>query len=1102
MIWFTVVTWWVNGPAWGFGGEDLSDGRPWHHLDMTARALAGDQRFATVRGDRTRFAGPRPEDRFNRRAAMEVAWHADYIDSYLYNPLWWGEGLLDVGGVTKRKSTRAQAAIRMSDELVKLHFDDLTSTEAIVSAWRRYAQGTVAGLVWAASKNDVAAGQQILGVSVHAVQDFYSHSNWLDDPQRRSMTWLEATLHTRSTGLYSGAYEHDRQPHHGAYSPTCSALPNQRTLAAVFCKGLPAYLSLPICRTLRECSNGQTLPTSVKGIEIRDVVMLEPPGMALDTTWMTPIGGKQRRILDSRGHYLGRSPFLGSHPVAACETVLNLGLACDHDRQTSGNGDLCAVRGNRSVCQPAPGRQGPPDAIDLFVNAKTLAMRNTRQWVELIGQALRERGLEDFWTRLRTQGFARDAVLGRAAAWEDLNRGAHRFLSSGPYPEVQDADGHYLVIDTQTGSARGAGTDADIVAIVEGDQQRAEVLLDILPLRDAKRGPPHPWLAHDDFRPNERATYFLGPFDFVPRRLTLRNDAASVGDVAGAFVEDLGRSLQSAIEGAQQAALAIVGGNPDFVANASVQRLGPDFGTKNRLGVLRFEGGNEGRYTLSYTVKPVASEGLNPAERSAGWTMWEVSLEAFESLAESLVDGVSNSDEPFVFVRVDTVNGRTLAPAGFWGGPYGNFEPPDRRVLRGGRGSRMRVAMAPEGVMVVVGQVWESDQEGEGKREKLWRAFMGTAIAEETDALLDALGKAHEPDWQTKGLEVFGFTRSRRGMWAGPVLATQPGGWLRAGATSPAYRLARWGQIAQTDIVDQVVLPETALVGDVDGNGSDDFVRYEPSDGHWFARSFDGRRLFAKLPWGGEAGDRPLLGDIDGDGTDDLVIYRPETGLWFARQPQGKVIVRRVLWGGQPGDVPMLGDVDGDGKDDFVIYRPARHEWFAKNAQGQRLAARVTWGRLGDVPLVADFDGDGRAEFGMYRPTTGQWFAKRANGSVVFRYRPWGGVAGDQPLACAFGGDVGDDLGILRQQGARSSWWVKSESGQRLLRDAPVPTGRPMVGDVDGDGRCDLVMFDPSDRTWRVRTATRRTSTAPIQWGRPIPKFDPSRSSVQNRASE
>lgn len=134
-----------------FGGEDLlapgDDVENWHHRSLTKKAAL--------------------QCRFSAEAADTVSWHADYVDSYLYNPLWWVRGGLG----------RVNASLSTKSELEKLHFDDLFSTDQIAKAWVGYLSGTLAGLAWAHdSGRDVAAAQNIVGASCHAVQDFYSHS--------------------------------------------------------------------------------------------------------------------------------------------------------------------------------------------------------------------------------------------------------------------------------------------------------------------------------------------------------------------------------------------------------------------------------------------------------------------------------------------------------------------------------------------------------------------------------------------------------------------------------------------------------------------------------------------------------------------------------------------------------------------------------------------------------------------------------------------------------------------------------------------------------------------------------------------------------------
>ncbi len=167
--------------AFSYGGEDLKDGRPWHHFDMTLRALTGAP--STPGLENRQIEHPYIHAGFSSAAATSVAWHADNIDSYLYNPTFW---LKDgVGG------QRTKAALTAYAELAKLHHDDTFTTAGIRDNWKRYSAGALIGLVWAAENNDVAAAHQILGMAAHAVQDFYSHSNWIDDPARRDMTWFE-----------------------------------------------------------------------------------------------------------------------------------------------------------------------------------------------------------------------------------------------------------------------------------------------------------------------------------------------------------------------------------------------------------------------------------------------------------------------------------------------------------------------------------------------------------------------------------------------------------------------------------------------------------------------------------------------------------------------------------------------------------------------------------------------------------------------------------------------------------------------------------------------------------------------------------------------
>ncbi len=136
---------------------------------------------------------------FNPHAAEALSWHAEAIDLYLYNPFWLIDPYL----------FRFRVHFATKAELDKLHFDDLFSTAQVESNWYRLFAGTILGLLWAKERNDVAAAHHILGISLHAVQDFYSHSNWVDAPNRRYRTWFEVSPAERGhLNLWTGCYNH------------------------------------------------------------------------------------------------------------------------------------------------------------------------------------------------------------------------------------------------------------------------------------------------------------------------------------------------------------------------------------------------------------------------------------------------------------------------------------------------------------------------------------------------------------------------------------------------------------------------------------------------------------------------------------------------------------------------------------------------------------------------------------------------------------------------------------------------------------------------------------------------------------------------------
>ncbi len=234
-----------------FGGEDLVTGDPWYHQLLSEQAA-------------------RAAD-WSPAAAGDLAWHAKRIDDYLYNPLWWPR--IGLSGWRAARTARHL--------LVRLHFDDLSTTEQVHQMWRRYTSGTLAGLLFAWQRGDVAAARHTLGVGLHAVQDFYSHSNWVDDPVRRVTSWSEASPAVRSDlPLYTGGYEHPGRPIHGKLGFG----PRRR----------PGAIDLRPRRFAR-------LPVAPR------LVSAAPPGMALDSRWQADVAAQVRGVTDVTGAELFES---------------------------------------------------------------------------------------------------------------------------------------------------------------------------------------------------------------------------------------------------------------------------------------------------------------------------------------------------------------------------------------------------------------------------------------------------------------------------------------------------------------------------------------------------------------------------------------------------------------------------------------------------------------------------------------------------------------------------------------------------------------------------------------------------------------------------
>lgn len=672
-----------------FGGEDplapAPDGDNWHHEGLTRRAAAR--------------AG------WSAEAENAVAFHTDYLDSYLYNPLWW-LNVADGGGVDRLRVVMSSQA-----DLQKVHFDDLFTTESIGAMWRRYLSGTVCGLLWVARQDvdvdtKVSMAHNLVGVSLHALQDFVSHSNWIDDPIRRPHTWFEAAPTARAGfSLWTGSYEsadHLGVKPHGAYEFECTIISNLggvgRGLLRVACHAASPLAGSLLCQAVARCDATQPIdPPRVGGVDPPDGILFIKEGINVDNRWLASVGVRQRGI------------------------------------ELTGD--------------------------EAFELAYGLALRTSCQWLHVLDHAMERAGLGGFWLEVKTKGTTPDRYTKDVGPWERLDQLPYRFISTGPYPPVLDpADsGHwYLRLSVATADVSGAGTNADLVAFVD-DARLQPLDLGPKPAGTVVDG----LLGFDDHERGVEAAYYLGPFATLPKRIAILNDAPTTLDVVKAAGKAVVNAVVAFFGVIADFFLGLVGAAADFVGQNHVvigasQLEGLATGAQIPF-TIRCDGGSEGIYEVSGKVHATAVTGTDAA--GVAWREYFVYVDDLFCAKESEWDRFTTSDEPFV-VGVILPHGAGSSSIRWRTEPFADVDTGEHRSMN--RIFSVRVARR-FGFISVAAAVYESDDESAIDRDRLMDTFAGVATASTAAAEKEfgvVLAEAVASGWRPGRIEAAAFRRA------------------------------------------------------------------------------------------------------------------------------------------------------------------------------------------------------------------------------------------------------------------------------------------------------------------------------------------------------
>ncbi len=291
--------------------------------------------------------------------------------------------------------------------------------------------------------------------------------------------------------------------------------------------------------------------------------------------------------------------------------------------------------------------------------------------------------------------------------------------------------------------------------------------------------------------------------------------------------------------------------------------------------------------------------------------------------------------------------------------------------------------------------------------------------------------------------------------------------------------------------------------GDLDGDGRLDFVAgvlggaYDPNrttvaNLHYYASGARAGQYVARtsqlLPMVDVGSESiPVLVDLDGDGDLDLLVANKidpsdrKTGKVYRFDNVGS---RRAPAFRMAGTFPMagayhlapaVGDLDGDGDPDFLVGSFGARLAFWRNDGGRWLmadSALVTITRGSNTtPALGDLDGDGDLDL-LIGENSGGLNYYRNDGTpqapaFVLVSDVWEGIDVGRRSAPALAdldgdGDLdlligSDDQGLVlyRNQGTRAVPKFVLEPAFRL--DVP-PITAPVLGDLDGDGRLELVV--------------------------------------------
>uniref|UniRef100_A0A7S3DAV6 Uncharacterized protein n=1 Tax=Palpitomonas bilix TaxID=652834 RepID=A0A7S3DAV6_9EUKA len=225
----------------------------------------------------------------------------------------------------------------------------------------------------------------------------------------------------------------------------------------------------------------------------------------------------------------------------------------------------------------------------------------------------------------------------------------------------------------------------------------------------------------------------------------------------------------------------------------------------------------------------------------------------------------------------------------------------------------------------------------------------------------------------------------------------------------------------------------------------------------------------------------PVMGDVDGDGKEDVVFA---TGLGFVYALDAATGSTKVGWPFECGEMqgpPVIGDLDGDHKKEVIVTDALGNVIAIDGKTGEEKWHNRVDGYATQGVLLWDFDGDSLLEVVVITSDGHLWVFEGGEGKLRegFPYTLHSKVYAPARMVLVNVPDVGRQSFLLISAMDGMLYTVgmqRDEGGATTLCSSQLDYGenafaRPLVSDVDGDGKSEVVIATMNGNIFSFQTS-------------------------------